>query len=242
MTVQHHAALMAWYTKKPVKIKFSRQESLHYHTKRHAMEMDFTTACDEEGNLTAMKAVLIADTGAYASLGGPVLQRACTHAAGPYNYQTIDIEGISVYTNNVVGGAFRGFGVTQSCFATENNINELAKMVGISPWEFRYKNAIRPGQVLPNGQIDGREYGHSRMLGRVGEGCVRGLILRRHCLRHEKQRHGDRAEGYGRCLLRVEEGKGAYPHERRLHGPGQRDGLYADALRDDRARPFAGFP
>ena len=152
MTVQHHAALMAWYTKLPVKVKFSRQESLNYHTKRHAMEMDFTTACDENGILTGMKAVLIADTGAYASLGGPVLQRACTHAAGPYNYQNVDILGMSVYTNNVVGGAYRGFGVTQSCFATENNINLLAEMVGISPWEIRYRNAIRPGQVLPNGQ------------------------------------------------------------------------------------------
>lgn len=153
MSVQHLAALMAWYVKKPVKVKFSRQESLLYHVKRHAMEMEFTTACDEEGNLTAMKAFLIADTGAYASLGGPVLQRACTHAAGPYNYQNIDILGMAVYTNNVVGGAYRGFGVTQSCFATESNINLLAGMVGISPWEFRYKNAIRPGQILPNGQI-----------------------------------------------------------------------------------------
>lgn len=153
MTVQHHAALMAWYTKLPVKVKFSRQESLNYHTKRHAMEMEFTTACDENGKLTAMKAVLIADTGAYASLGGPVLQRACTHAAGPYNYQNIDILGMSVYTNNVVGGAYRGFGVTQSCFATENNINLLAEKVGLSPWEFRYRNAIRPGQELPNGQL-----------------------------------------------------------------------------------------
>jgi len=153
MTVQHHAALMAWYTKLPVKVKFSRQESLNYHTKRHAMEMEFTTACDENGYLTGMKAVLIADTGAYASLGGPVLQRACTHAAGPYNYQNVDILGMSVYTNNVVGGAYRGFGVTQSCFATENNINLLAEKVGISPWEIRYRNAIRPGQELPNGQI-----------------------------------------------------------------------------------------
>ncbi len=153
MSVQHHAALMAWHTKKPVKVRFSRQESLNYHTKRHAMEMEFTTACDEEGNLTAMKAFIVSDTGAYASLGGPVIQRACTHAAGPYNYQTIDIEGFAVYTNNVVGGAFRGFGVTQSCFAIENNINELAKLAGFSPWDFRYKNAIRPGQVLPNGQI-----------------------------------------------------------------------------------------
>lgn len=153
MSVQHHAALMAWYTKKPVKIKFTRQESLNCHVKRHAMEMEFTTACDENGYLTGMKGVIIADTGAYASLGGPVLHRACTHAAGPYNYQNIDIFGMSVYTNNVVGGAFRGFGVTQSCFATENNINLLAEMVGISPWEFRYRNAIRPWQVLPNGQV-----------------------------------------------------------------------------------------
>lgn len=153
MSVQHHAALMAWFVKAPVKVQFSRQESLEYHTKRHPMHMEFTTACDEAGKLTAMKAVLIADSGAYASLGGPVLQRACTHAAGPYNYQDVDILGISVYTNNVVAGAYRGFGVTQSCFATENNLNLLAGMAGISPWEIRYRNAIRPGQVLPNGQI-----------------------------------------------------------------------------------------
>ena len=153
MSVQHHAALVAWITKKPVKVKFSREESVKYHVKRHAMEMDFTTACDENGYLTGMKAVIYSDTGAYASLGGPVLQRACTHAAGPYNYQDVDIVGYGVYTNNIPAGAYRGFGVTQSCFATECNINLLAEMAGLSPWEFRFKNAIRPGQVLPNGQI-----------------------------------------------------------------------------------------
>ena len=152
MSVQQYAALMAWYTKKPVKVKYSRQESLDYHVKRHPMEMEFTTACDENGHLTAMKGVIIADTGAYASLGGPVLHRACTHAAGPYNYQNIDIFGMSVYTNNVVSGAYRGFGVTQSCFATEMNINLLAEMVGLDAWEFRRRNAIKPGDVLPNGQ------------------------------------------------------------------------------------------
>ncbi len=152
MSVQQYAALMAWIIKKPVKIKYTRQESLNYHVKRHPMEMEFTTACDENGILTGMKGIIIADTGAYASLGGPVLHRACTHAAGPYNYQNIDIFGMSVYTNNVVSGAFRGFGVTQSCFATEMNINLLAEMVGIDPWEFRRRNVIKPGDVLPNGQ------------------------------------------------------------------------------------------
>ncbi|GAA0181702.1 selenium-dependent xanthine dehydrogenase [Clostridium sediminicola] len=153
LVVQHHAAILAYSIKKPVKVALTRDESIKVHVKRHAMEMEFITACDENGKLTAMKANIIADTGAYASLGGPVLQRACTHAAGPYNYQDIEIVGTAVYTNNPPAGPYRGFGATQSCFATENNINQLAEMVGISPWEIRYKNAIRPGQVLPNGQI-----------------------------------------------------------------------------------------
>lgn len=153
MSCQHHAALMAHLTGRPVKITLTRDESIKVHPKRHAMEMDFTIACDENGKLTAMKAKIIADTGAYASLGGPVLQRACTHAAGPYNYQNSEVEGIAVYTNNPPAGAFRGFGVTQSAFANEANINKLAELVGISPWEIRYRNAIEPGQELPNGQI-----------------------------------------------------------------------------------------
>ena len=153
MSVQHHAALAAWLTKRPVKVKFSREESLRIHPKRHAMEIDFTTACDEDGHITAVKAEIVSDTGAYASLGGPVLQRACTHAGGPYNFQNIDIVGQAVYTNNPPGGAFRGFGVTQSAFCMESNLNLLAGMVGISPWEIRYRNAIQPGQILPNGQI-----------------------------------------------------------------------------------------
>lgn len=153
MSVQHHATLACYLLKRPVKVRFSRMDSLLVHPKRHPMEMEFTTACDETGKLTAMRARIIADTGAYASLGGPVLQRACTHAAGPYNYQDVDIEGYAYYTNNPPAGAFRGFGVPQSCFATECNLNLLAEKVGLTPFEFRYLNAIRPGQVLPNGQI-----------------------------------------------------------------------------------------
>lgn len=206
MSVQHLAALMAWYTKKPVKVKFSRQESLDYHVKRHAMEMEFTTACDENGYLTGMKAVIIADTGAYASLGGPVLHRACTHAAGPYNYQNIDIFGMSVYTNNVVGGAFRGFGVTQSCFATENNINLLAEMVGISPWEIRYRNAIRPGQVLPNGQIADESVAMAECLEAVKDvyesNPYAGIAIA-----FKNSGTGVGKKDIGRCILSIEQGK-----------------------------------
>lgn len=153
VVLQHHAALLSWYADRPVKIRFTREESMLVHPKRHAVEMDLETGCDENGNLLGMKAVILTDTGAYASLGGPVLQRMCTHAAGPYHYKNIDIDGKAYYTNNPPGGAFRGFGVTQSCFATESNLNLLAEKVGISQWEIRYRNAIRPGEELPNGQI-----------------------------------------------------------------------------------------
>lgn len=153
MSVQHHAGLLAYVLQKPVQVTLARQESIYVSTKRHAMEIEMTTACDENGMLTAMKATILSDTGAYSSLGGPVLQRACTHASGPYNYHNIEVDGKAYYTNNSPGGAFRGFGVTQSAFATESNINKLAEMVGISAWEIRHRNAIRPGQVLPNGQI-----------------------------------------------------------------------------------------
>jgi aldehyde oxidoreductase len=153
MSVQHQAALCAYLTKRPVKVFFSRQESINYHPKRHSMEIYCKIGCNENGILQGMKARLTSDTGAYASLGGPVLQRACTHAGGPYNYQNVDVEGNAYYTNNPPAGAFRGFGVTQSCAVVEPLINQLAEKVGISGWEFRYRNAIRPGQSLPNGQL-----------------------------------------------------------------------------------------
>ena len=153
MSVQHHAALASYITHRPVKVKLSRAESIMIHPKRHPMEMELTLGCDEKGFLTGLECTILADTGAYASLGGPVLQRACTHAAGPYDYQNIDITGIALYTNNVPSGAFRGFGVTQSCFATESAINILAEKVGMDPFEFRYQNALLPGDVMPNGQM-----------------------------------------------------------------------------------------
>ena len=153
VSVQHIAALAAWKYQVPVKAKFSRQESLYFHPKRHAMEGTFTLGCDENGIFTGLDCEINFDTGAYASLCGPVLERACTHSVGPYCYQNTDIRGYGYYTNNPPAGAFRGFGVCQSEFALESLINVLAEKVGITPWEIRYRNAIEPGKVLPNGQI-----------------------------------------------------------------------------------------
>ena len=153
VSVQHLCALAAWTYQRPVKARLTRQESINFHPKRHAMEGSFTLGCDENGIFTGLDCEIYFDTGAYASLCGPVLERACTHSVGPYCYQNTDIRGYGYYTNNPPAGAFRGFGVSQSEFALESMINLLAEKVGISPWEIRYRNAIEPGKALPNGQI-----------------------------------------------------------------------------------------
>ena len=153
VSIQHLAALAAYKFQRPVKCKLTRAESLAFHPKRHAMDGTFTLGCDAEGNFTGLDCEINFDTGAYASLCGPVLERACTHAVGPYKYQNTDIRGYGYYTNNPPAGAYRGFGVCQSEFALESLIDLLAEKVGLDPWEIRYRNAIEPGEVLPNGQI-----------------------------------------------------------------------------------------
>ncbi|MFI3257722.1 MAG: selenium-dependent xanthine dehydrogenase [Spirochaetales bacterium] len=206
MSVQHHCAVLAYLSARPVKMSLSRRESLMVHPKRHAMEIDMTTSCDKNGKLTAMKAHIIADTGAYASLGGPVLQRACTHAAGPYNYHDIDIIGEAWYTNNPPAGAFRGFGVTQSCFAIEQNLNRLAEKVGISAWEIRRRNAIQCGQSLPNGQIADENTALAETLDAVKLYCEEHPKAGIACA-FKNSGIGVGLPDVGRCLLIVQNGK-----------------------------------
>jgi aldehyde oxidoreductase len=154
-TVQHIAALLAWLSRRPVKCTLGRAESMRVHVKRHAMTIDVRLGCDSRGMLVGLKEQITADTGAYASLGGPVLHRAVTHAGGPYACANVEIHGVAVYTNNPPAGAFRGFGVPQVCFALESALDALAVKAGLSPWEIRFRNAVRPGDTLPNGQVAG---------------------------------------------------------------------------------------
>ncbi len=206
MSVQHHAALLAYVLKLPVKVKLTRQESLVVHPKRHAMEIDLTVSCDEKGRLTAMKADIVSDTGAYASLGGPVLQRACTHAGGPYNFQNISIKGTAVYTNNPPAGAFRGFGVPQSNFAMECSLNLLAEKAGIDPFEIRYINAVRPGDVLPNGQYADKSTAISECLDEARDFYFRNKYKGIACA-FKNSGLGVGVPDTGRCRLKVEKGK-----------------------------------
>ena len=206
VTVQHLAALAALHTKRPVKCKLTRAESLLVHPKRHPMEMEFAMGCDENGIIQGVAANVIADTGAYASLGGPVLERACTHASGPYHYENFQVDGYAYYTNNPPAGAFRGFGVTQTCFCVETLLNEMADLIGITPWEIRYRNAIRPGEVLPNGQIVGSETGLIETLEAVKPYYDAGKYVGIACAM-KNAGVGVGIPDTGRCRLVVENGK-----------------------------------
>ncbi|MDA2983390.1 MAG: selenium-dependent xanthine dehydrogenase, partial [Actinomycetota bacterium] len=153
MSNQAHASLAAWLLDKPVKCTLSREESFLMHAKRHPIEMTYEAACDQDGKLTALRVRAIGDSGAYASVGMKVLERMAGHASGPYQVPNIDVEAIAARTNNPICGAFRGFGANQAQFAMEGVLDRLAEKVGISGWQIRSQNVIKPGMVWGPGQI-----------------------------------------------------------------------------------------
>jgi CO/xanthine dehydrogenase Mo-binding subunit len=123
------------------------------HPKRHPVWMDLTLSCDKNGKFTALKLKAIGDTGAYASVGTKVLERVVGHATGAYTVPNVDIEALTVYTNNIPCGAMRGFGVPQVIFAFESCIDELCKQGGFDRWQIRYDNALENGSKTATGQV-----------------------------------------------------------------------------------------
>ncbi len=153
LTVQGHAALFAYMLKQPVKLVLTRTESIRMHPKRHPVNMDISVAADENGKLTALKLHAVGDTGAYASVGTKVMERVIGHASGGYSIPAVDLEAVTVYTNNIPSGAMRGFGVPQVIFALESCIDEICEKGNFDRWEFRYKNALVNGSMTATGQI-----------------------------------------------------------------------------------------
>ena len=153
MSNQGQTALAAHLLQRPVKCTLSREESFLIHAKRHPIRLEYWAGCDEHGELTALRVRGIGDSGSYASVGMKVLERAAGHASGPYRVPNIDVHCTAVRTNNPVCGAFRGFGANQAQFAMEGVMDRLAEHVGISGWEMRKRNVIRPGDVWGPGQI-----------------------------------------------------------------------------------------
>ncbi|MEZ4863162.1 MAG: molybdopterin cofactor-binding domain-containing protein [Caldilineaceae bacterium] len=146
VSVQIHVALLAQATKRPVKMVFSRKESLQFHPKRHATIIKMKTGAKKDGTLMAHDVEIYGDGGAYASLSNHVMLRATTHAAGPNAVPNARVVTYAMYTNNVPCGAFRGFGVTQSTFAMESQMDLLAEALGMDPIELRRKNILAVGK------------------------------------------------------------------------------------------------
>jgi len=145
MILQQYLALGALKTGRPVKIVLSREESLRVHVKRHPAWMHFKTGADRLGHVLAIEADITLDTGVYASLGIDVLENTVVFAAGPYYVPTLRIRGRSWYTNNVLAGAMRGFGVNQVAFALEQQMDAMSRALGMDPFEFRLVNALDVG-------------------------------------------------------------------------------------------------
>ncbi len=150
--VQGHAALLARHTGRPVKLTLSRAESIRFHVKRHPLTMIYTVGCDAAGRLTGLRARITGDTGAYASVGAKVLERAAGHACSAYKFEAVDIEARAVYTNNPPCGAMRGFGANQTNFAIEGMLDRLAERAGLDGWEIRWRNAVAAGDIYGTGQ------------------------------------------------------------------------------------------
>ena len=167
VSVQIHVALLAWATRRPVKMVLSRKESLIVHPKRHATVIKLKTGARRDGTLVAHQAEIYGDGGAYASLSNHVMLRTTTHAAGPYAVPNALVDTYAMYTNNVPSGAFRGFGVTQSAFAMESQMDQLAEKLSLAPVEIRRRNVLRYGKKTLAGQEMTESCGLGECLERV---------------------------------------------------------------------------
>ncbi len=153
ISVQCYLALAAYYTRRPVRMVYTREESMISSAKRHPYYIEYKTGATKDGKLLAVKATIIGDTGAYASYGPAVLIRAAVHATGPYEVPNVYVDAFTVYTNNPMAGAMRGFGVPQMAFAHESQMDQVAEMAGISPVAIRQLNCLRPGSATATGQV-----------------------------------------------------------------------------------------
>lgn len=153
ISVHIHLALAAMATGRPVKLTYTREESMITQSKRHPMIIRAKTGATKDGYLTAWKVEVIGDAGAYASSSPAVVHKGMYHCTGPYNVENVRGVSHAVYTNNTYSGAMRGFGTTQMAFAYESQMDILAHELGLDPAQFRLQNAYQVGSLTPNGQV-----------------------------------------------------------------------------------------
>ncbi|HEY5835198.1 xanthine dehydrogenase family protein molybdopterin-binding subunit [Streptomyces sp.] len=152
LSMQIHGCLLALRTGKPVKIVYDRFESFFGHVHRHPATLHYEHGATRDGRLTHVKARIVLDGGAYASSSPAVVGNAASLSVGPYVVEDVDVEALALYTNNPPCGAMRGFGAVQACFAYEAQMDKLAAGLGLDPVEFRQRNAMEQGTIMPTGQ------------------------------------------------------------------------------------------
>jgi CO/xanthine dehydrogenase Mo-binding subunit/aerobic-type carbon monoxide dehydrogenase small subunit (CoxS/CutS family) len=155
LSVQPLTAIAAWLLRRPVRMVYTRPESMAATTKRHPSRIAATAACDADGRLTAFRFHGDYDTGAYASWGPTVANRVPVHAMGPYKVPNVLCTTAAIHTNGPPSGAFRGFGVPQAAIAGEALMDLLADRLRIDPLDFRRRNALGVGDATATGQVLG---------------------------------------------------------------------------------------
>lgn len=180
VTVEVHIGLLVQATGRPVRLVLDREESFLSQTKRHAIEMWTRWGATREGKLCVMEGRVFGDTGAYAGLGPFVVKKCGIHLSGPYYIPNIKVDSYSVYTNNIIASAMRGFGVTQAAVAHEAQMDELAKRLGINPLRFRLMNALEPGLSTATGQVVQEDVGIKATLEKLREVVLNDASLRRY--------------------------------------------------------------
>ncbi len=167
ITTEIHAGLLAVRTGRPVRLVYTREESLFALTKRHPFTITYKSGARADGRLTAIECSIYGDSGPYLSLGMYVIKKAGIHATGPYFVPNVKVDTYTVTTNNLTGGAMRGFGVLQIAVAHESQMDALARAIGMSPIQFRLINCLKPGLTTATGQVVNEGTGIEATLRRI---------------------------------------------------------------------------
>ncbi len=152
VTVEVYIGLLVWKTGRPVRLLYTREESIITPTKRHPFRMRYKHGVRKDGTITAIEAEFISDAGAYAYLSPLVLLYAMVHSSGPYRCANVKVDGTAVLTNNTPTSAFRGFGSAQPAFGYESQMDACARAISMDPLAFRERNYVCKGESLPCGQ------------------------------------------------------------------------------------------
>jgi len=152
MTVEPYLALLAWKTKRPVRMVWTRQESLLARQKRHPFTMRYRTGATRDGRITGQEISIVGNAGAYPLLSTRVLFAGAVNATGPYRFDAARVDSVAVFTNTVPTSAFRGFGAMQVVFAYEQQMDRLAEALGIDPVALRERNFVSQGDRRATGE------------------------------------------------------------------------------------------